>query len=184
MLKQILACGLAMVAFGAEARTVSQSFFDEPHPVYDVSYLQVEACFASDAIDQEACFIDGIEQCIEDIRTEYENRGLLLPPEVDITPTEYCNAIGLERADQHLNAIYQRTINIPTYHGSEWAVKNIRSAQRLWIQYRDKMCSQDTIQSWHAGGSGWGTVFDECATRLTIQQARNLERYFWEYDYN
>lgn len=97
---------------------------------------------------------------------------------------EYCNHIGLERADEHLNAVYQRIMKqgpaLQDYY--EEATATLRSAQRLWLQFANEMCSYDNIVGWHAEGSGWGAVTDECRMRLSIQQAGNLERYFTIYD--
>jgi len=174
MLKQILAFGFAIVATGAQAND-----WEAASTEYDESYLQVEACFGNEATDQEACVIAGIQECVMDLEIVLESKGLPIPGGADVSPSEYCNDIGLERADEHLNAVYQRAMNNkPTHYAGEEAVANVRAAQRLWIQYRDEMCSEGTITSWYAGGSGWGAVIAECKTRLSIQQARNLERYF------
>ncbi len=175
MLKQILAFGFVIVATGAQAND-----WEAAAAEYDESYLQVEACFANEATDQEACVIAGIQECVTDLETVLESKGLPIPGGAALSPHEYCNYIGLERADEHLNAVYQRAMNNkPTHYAGEEAVANVRAAQRLWIQYRNEMCSEGTITSWHAGGSGWGAVIAECTTRLSIQQAQNLERYFY-----
>lgn len=175
MLKQILAFVFVIVATGAQANDSEAAAAE-----YDESYLQVEACFANEAIDQETCFIAGIQECVMDLETVLERKGLPIPGGAALSPHEYCNYIGLERADEHLNAVYQRMMeNRPIHGGGEEAVGNLRTAQRLWIQYRNEMCSGGTITSWHLGGSGWGSVIAECTTRLSIQQAQNLERYFY-----
>ncbi len=97
-----------------------------------------------------------------------------------MSPDEYCNDIGLERVDEHLNAVYQRILEqgprLLQYR--ENAIAHLRTAQRLWVQFKNEMCSEENIVGWHAGGSGWGAVTAECRTRLSIQQAQNLERYF------
>ena len=174
MLKQILAFGFAIVATGAQADD-----WEAAAAEYDESYLQVEACFGNDANDQEACAIAGIKECVTNLETTLESKGLPMPDGAAVSPHEYCNYIGFARADEHLNAVYQRLLeNVPEHYAGEAAVANVRAAQRLWIQYRNEMCSEGTITSWHAGGSGWGAVIDECTTRLTIQQALNLDRYF------
>lgn len=175
MLRQILALVFILVATGAQANDLAAAEAE-----YNESYLQVEACFANEATDQEACVIAGIQECVMDLETVLESKGLPIPRGAAVDPHEYCSYIGFERADEHLNAVYQRIMeNIPMHAGGEAGAQNLRAAQRLWIQFRNEMCSEDTITSWHAGGSGWGAVLSGCATRLTIQQARNLERYFY-----
>ena len=167
MLKRILAFGFVIVGTGAQA-------FDADAE-YDKSYLQVEACFESNPADTEACVIAGIQECANDLEAVLESKGIISPGGAAVDTREYCNSIGLERADEHLNAVYQRIIeNEPIHYGGGGAVESLRVAQRLWIQFRNEMCSENTITSWHSGGSGWGAVIDECSTRLSIQQAQNL----------
>jgi len=174
MLKKFLVCGFAIVAASAQADA-----WEAASAEYNESYLQVEACFATEATDQEACVIAGIQECVKDLETVLESKGLPIPGGAALSPDEYCNYIGLERADEHLNAVYRRAMNNkPTHYAGEEAAVNVRAAQRLWVQYRNEMCSEGTITSWHAGGSGWGAVIAECTTRLSIQQTQNLERYF------
>lgn len=175
MLKKIMAFGFAIVATGAQAND-----WEAAAAEYDESYLQVEACFGNEATDQEACVIAGIQECVTDLETTLESKGLPIPGGAAVDPHEYCNYIGSERADEHLNAVYQRIMqSIPIHAGGEVGAENLRAAQRLWIQFRNEMCSEDAITSWHLGGSGWGAVLAECTTRLSIQQAQNLERYFY-----
>jgi len=175
MLKQVLAFGLAIVAASAQAGD-----WEAASAEYNESYLQIEACFATDATDQEACVIAGIHKCVEDLETVLESKGLPVPRGTAVSPHEYCNYIGLDRADEHLNAVYQRVLaQGPSQPDNQEGVSNLRAAQRLWLQFADEMCSEENIVGWHAGGSGWGAVTAECTTRLSIQQAQNLERYFY-----
>ena len=96
-----------------------------------------------------------------------------------MSPHEYCNYIGLERADEHLNAVYQRILEQgPARHNDQHEIANLRASQRLWLQFANEICSENSIVGWHAGGSGWGAVTAECTTRLSIQQAQNLDRFF------
>lgn len=175
MIKQLLPFVLVIAATGAQADD-----WEDASAEYDESYLQLEACFENPSTDQAACVIARIQDCDRDLEALLESKGLPIPGGAALSPHEYCNYIGLERADEHLNAVYQRIMqNKPTQFTGEEAVANVRAAQRLWIQFRNEMCSEGTITSWHAGGSGWGAVIAECQTRLSIQQAQNLEQYFY-----
>lgn len=175
MLKQILAFGFAIVV-GASAQA---NDWEADSAEYDKSYLQVEACFANGSTDREDCVIAGIQECVNDLEAVLESKGLRIPGGAEVSPHEYCNYIGLERADEHLNAVYQRLLKQgPLQPQNEEGIANLRTAQRLWLQFANEMCSRDNIVGWHAGGSGWGAITDECTTRLSIQQAENLERYF------
>lgn len=149
------------------------------HPEYSKSYLQVDECFEKVPTTQVACVISGIQRCVDDLEFVFKSKGLYPPGGADMSPDEYCNHIGLERADEHLNAVYQRIMEqgsvIP---GDKMGPANLRATQRLWIQFANDMCSEENIVGWHAGGSGWGAAMDECTTRLSIQQAGNLDRFF------
>ncbi|SEG41119.1 Protein of unknown function [Thalassococcus halodurans] len=146
---------------------------------YDKSYLQVEACFEIDPVQREQCVISGIQRCEKALEKVLFRNGLGSPGGGAVSPREYCNFIGLERADEHLNAVYNRILKQgPLIAHDETALPNLRSAQRLWLQFSSELCSEDNIVGWHAGGSGWGAVTAECTTRLSIQQAGHLERYF------
>jgi uncharacterized protein YecT (DUF1311 family) len=175
MLKQILAVGFAIVAASAQADD-----WEAASAEYDKSYLQVEACFATESTDQEACVIAGIQECVKDLETVLESKGFNIPGGAEVSPHEYCNYIGVERADEHLNAVYQRILEQgPSQPNNQEGIANLRAAQRFWLQFANEMCSEENIVGWHAGGSGWGAVTAECTTRLSIQQAQNLERYFY-----
>ena len=173
MLKQILAFGFAIVGASAQAND-----WEAASAEYDKSYLQVEACFANGLTNQEACVIAGIQECVKDLETVLESKGLNIPGGAAVSPHEYCNYTGLERADEHLNAVYQRIMEQGPVLYHQKGITNLRAAQRLWLQFANEMCSEENIVGWHAGGSGWGAVTAECITRLSIQQAANLERYF------
>ena len=175
MLKQILAFSFAMAGTIAQADD-----WEAASAEYDTSYLQVEACFANESTDQEACVMAGIQECVKDLETVLESKGIGIPGGAAVSPYEYCNYVGLERADEHLNAVYQRTLEQgPSQPNNQEGIVNLRTAQRLWLQFANEMCSEENIVGWHAGGSGWGAVTAECTTRLSIQQAQNLERYFY-----
>lgn len=174
MLKQILAFGFAIVGTSAQANDWEAAVAE-----YDKSYLQVEECFANASTDREACVISGIQECVKDLEAVLESKGFIIPGGAAVSPHEYCNYIGLERADEHLNAVYQRILEQgPLQPHNEEGITNLRTAQRLWLQFANEMCSEENIVGWHAGGSGWGAITAECTTRLSIQQAGNLERYF------
>ena len=175
MLKWILVLGFPIVGTSAHANESEVAAAE-----YDKSYLQVEECFARESTDREACVIAGIQECVKDLETRLESKGIRIPGGAEVSPHEYCNFIGLDRADEHLNAVYQRILEqgplMPNH--KEENIANLRTAQRLWLQFANEMCSEDNIVGWHAGGSGWGAITAECTTRLSIQQAGLLERYF------
>ena len=175
MLKEILAFIFVISATGAQAN--DRWAQDE----YDQSYIQIESCFSIQRSDQVSCVISGIQRCEADLEAVLESKGFLIPGGVETSPGEYCNFMGFERADEHLNAVYQLVSSNQTMQGisRKEAIDNVRAAQKLWIQFRDAMCSEDTITGWHKGGSGWGAVIAECMTRLSVQQAQNLEQYFY-----
>jgi len=174
MMKWILALGFAIVGSYAQADD-----WGAANAEYNNSYLQVEECFEKASTDREACVIDGIQECVKILEAVFDSKGLSTPGGAAVSPSEYCNHIGLERADEHLNVVYQRLMEQgPLQPDNQVSIANLRSAQRLWIQFANEMCSEGNIVGWHAGGSGWGAITDECTLRLSIQQAGNLERYF------
>jgi uncharacterized protein YecT (DUF1311 family) len=174
MLKRILAFVFAIVGTSAQANEGGSAEAE-----YNTSHLQVEECLNNAPIDREACVIEGIQQCIEGLQTVLESKGFIIPGGAALSPHEYCSSIGLERADEHLNAVYQRILEQgPALSHNEEGIVNLRSSQRLWLQFANEMCSEENIVGWNAGGSGWGAITDECRTRLSIQQAGHLERYF------
>ncbi|WP_172976235.1 lysozyme inhibitor LprI family protein [Thioclava sp. JE_KL1] len=175
MLRQVaIFLGLAIAGSDAQAND-----WDAAAAEYNKSYLQVEDCFAREPIDREACVVAGIHKCVRDLEGVLETKGLPIPGGAAVSPHEYCNYIGLDRADEHLNAVYQRILKQgPERPHDKEAVANLRAAQRLWLQFANAMCSGENIVGWHAGGSGWGAITAECTTRLSIQQAANLEDYF------
>ncbi|MBK1634962.1 lysozyme inhibitor LprI family protein [Rhodovulum adriaticum] len=177
VLKWLLAFGFVVMGTSAQAFDGYDS--DAAAAEYDESYLQVEECFADEVSDQEACIIEGIQECVKDLEALLESKGFSIPGGAAVSPDEYCNYIGLERADKHLNAVYRRMLDQgpALVHYQEEGIANLRTAQRLWLQFANEMCSGSII-GWHAGGSGWGATVAECRTRLSIQQAGLLERYF------
>lgn len=177
MLKQILAFGF--IIFGTGAQAFDANDYEAAVAEYNKSYLQVEECFESSLSDREMCVVAGIQKCVKDLESVLENKGFYIPAGAGLSPHEYCNYIGLERADEHLNAVYQSILKQgPRQPDNEDGIANLRNAQRLWLQFVNEMCWEETILSWNAGGSGWGAVTAECRTRLSIQQAGHLERYF------
>lgn len=178
MLKRILAFCFAIVGISAQAFDADDS--EAAAAEYDKSYLQVEECFADEATDQEACVIAGVQECVRGLEAVLESKGFNIPGGAGLSPDEYCNYIARDRADEHLNAVYQRILEQGPRlsHYKENAIENLRTAQRFWLQFANEMCWEENIVGWHAGGSGWGAITAECTTRLSIQQARHLERYF------
>lgn len=185
MLKYIF--GFVIVGVSAQAET-----WEAIDAEYNKSYLQVEECFEKDPSGRESCILAGIQECVKSLEVVLESRGFEIPSGAGLSPHEYCNYIGRERADEHLNAVYQRILEQgphgPLYEEEtndrrEYQIEELRDAQRHWLQFANKMCSEDNIVGWHYGGSGWGAITAECYTRLSIQQAGNLERYFIIRDY-
>lgn len=165
---------------GSTAPASATDDWEAAEAEYNKSYLKVEDCFAEVSTDRVACVMQGIQVCVKSLEKRLESKGFSIPSGAALSPDEYCNYIGLERADEYLNTVYQRILSQGPSRPEDrdWNVENLRVAQRLWLQYSAAMCSEDTIVGWHAGGSGWGAVTAECATRLSIQQATNLDRYF------
>lgn len=174
MLKWTLAILFAIAGTSAQAYE-----WDTSASEYNKSYLQVEECFENGPTDQVACLTEGVRECVIDLEAVLESKGLSIPSGAGVSPNEYCNNIGAQRADEHLNAVYQRLIaQGPLQPHYAEGIDNLRSAQRLWLQFANEMCSENNIVGWHAGGSGWGAITDDCIMRLSIQQAGNLEHYF------
>lgn len=174
MLKKMLAFGVVMIGTVAQADD-----WRVAEDVYNESYLQIEACFQIDASLREECVIAGIKDCVTDLGAALEDKGLVVPRGAGVSPDEFCNYIGEERADRHLNAMYQRIMKQGAARPDDKsAIAQLRTAQRLWLQFANEMCSEENIVGWHAGGSDWGAVTSECTTRLSIQQAGHLERFF------
>lgn len=173
-MKRILAIGFAI--FGASAQAGD---WEATNAEYDKSYLQIEECFEIDSSNRESCVISGIQECVKDLEAVVDSKSLIIPGGAALSPHEYCNYVGLERADEHLNAVYKQILEQGLLQPhNEKGVANLRIAQRLWLQFANEMCSEENIVGWHAGGSGWGAITAECTTRLSIQQAGHLERYF------
>lgn len=147
---------------------------------YDESFLQVDECFAGSIAGQEACVVDGVQKCVKELEDLLATKGFNVPSGAALSPDEYCNYLGADRADKHLNSVYQRIIKqgprMPSGTGSE--IEALRNAQRIWLQFSNQMCSEENIIGWHSGGSGWGAVLAECSMLLSIQQAGHLERFF------
>ncbi len=179
MLKRMWAIGFTILGTSAQAYDSEAAAAE-----YDKSYLNVDQCSEGDSSNREACVIAGIKTCVKDLEDVLESKGFSIPGGAAVSPREYCNNIGRERADEHLNAVYQRIMKQGPLMAQDeevidekW-VADLRAAQRLWLQFANKMCSEDNIVGWQAGGSGWGATLAECTTRLSIQQAENLDRFF------
>ena len=94
MIKQILALGFTMMAVSAQAND-----WEAASAEFNESYLQVEACFANEVTNQEACVVAGIQECVNDLEGVLESKGLPIPGGASVSPHEYCNYIGAGRAD-------------------------------------------------------------------------------------
>ena len=104
MLKRILAFGFVIV--GTSAQAFDANDWEAAAAEYDKSYLQVEECFANESTDREACVIAGVQECVKDLEAALESKGFNIPGGAAVSPDEYCNNIGLERADERLNALH------------------------------------------------------------------------------
>lgn len=172
--------GFIVLIVAADSAVAQTNDWEAAAAEYHKSYLQIEECFAYESTNREACVIAGVEECVKDLETVLESKGFDIPGGAGLSPHEYCNHTGAERADEHLNTVYKRILEQGPLqsHYKEEGIANLRTAQRFWLQFANEMCSEENIVGWHAGGSGWGAITAECTMRLSIQQAGHLERYF------
>ena len=85
-----------------------------------------------------------------------------------------CFAAAYNRADAKLNSYYRR-IETALY---EDELNRLKTAQRLWIQYRDANCEAE--YTLYAGGSAAPMVKESCLEATTRLRMRELEvMYGW-----
>ena len=175
MLKIVLAFGLAVLGTNAQADDRMLAISE-----YRSAFLPIEQCFEADSSGWETCAMAAVQECVAGLEIDLANKGIDIPDGAAVSPVEYCSYLGLERADAHLNSVYQRILEQGPLRPSDKdnGIENLRSTQRLWLQFKNEFCSENNIVGWHAGGSGWGAITAECTMRLSIQQAEHLERYF------
>jgi|WetSurMetagenome_2_1015567.scaffolds.fasta_scaffold263379_2 uncharacterized protein YecT (DUF1311 family) len=80
-----------------------------------------------------------------------------------------CAGDDYRAADRELNAAYRRLMGELRDTGLR---NKLRSAQRAWIQFRDRKCRFETANN--EGGSIHPLVYDMCLTRLTRARTREL----------
>ena len=85
-----------------------------------------------------------------------------------------CIGAAYERADTELNQYYRRIEALET--GTN--LKNLKSAQRLWIQFRDANCEAE--YALYEGGSAAPTVRLACLEAMTRHRTDELKTmYGW-----
>lgn len=82
-----------------------------------------------------------------------------------------CLGKAFKEADQELNTTYQSLIRLVRNHGEEW-VKDLRAAQRKWIEFRNLNCT--FYGNYLQGGTGSGLYLSACKVRMTKERAAEL----------
>ena len=82
-----------------------------------------------------------------------------------------CAASELKKADEELNAIYDKLLS----RLDSGQKPLLKAAERAWIHYRDKMCELEG--SGTKGGSINPMIVANCLTELTTGQTRRLSQY-------
>ncbi|MGF1621535.1 MAG: lysozyme inhibitor LprI family protein [Rhodomicrobiaceae bacterium] len=92
----------------------------------------------------------------------------------------YCAERDYERADEKLNAIYQRVVTAirdsdgqPPYDPRNWE-SELRNAQRSWIAFRDAECKGLVPMEW-GGGTGTAVAVLSCMTELTKARTKAFQ---------
>ena len=75
-----------------------------------------------------------------------------------------CIADAMKEWDRHLNRVYRDKLSSL----SPSAQKSFRSAQRAWLDYRDKDCLSRSKMA--EGGSLAGIIYGECELKKTVQR--------------
>jgi len=93
-----------------------------------------------------------------------------------------CSYLDFEKADEALNAVYKRAMKSAQAADKEaadmsehyvGAVKELKKAQRAWIDYRDGHCegmSRETL-----GGSMQSMLISGCQARMTEARTKELQ---------
>lgn len=84
-----------------------------------------------------------------------------------------CAARLYKQADDYLNRLYKQQVKY------EVDAKDLRDAQKAWLEYRDKSCAYEAPQSPPdvQGGSGEAEDKYRCLASYTLERARRLEDY-------
>ncbi len=92
-------------------------------------------------------------------------------PCADVAVTAYlvnCLAKAKDSADAHLNALYKR---VQSKLGDA-ELRQLDTARRLWIQYRDANCVAE--RDLYGGGTAAGPAFLACLEAMTRARIREL----------
>ncbi|MEA5496735.1 lysozyme inhibitor LprI family protein [Limnoraphis robusta] len=77
------------------------------------------------------------------------------------------------KIDKELNQVYQKLMT--NLSNQSQRKQRLISAQRSWIQFRDKSCSYEASEA--LGGSAEGLLLTNCLTRVTAQRTSELKQY-------
>jgi uncharacterized protein YecT (DUF1311 family) len=95
----------------------------------------------------------------------------------NLAPDEFqpgCMYSAFQKADRDLNKLYERTL----LHLGTTDQRNLRAAQRLWVQFRDADCSAE--YHLYGGGSGGPMAKSACLEAVTRQRMADLSAiYGW-----
>ncbi|MEB3277683.1 MAG: lysozyme inhibitor LprI family protein [Lyngbya sp.] len=75
------------------------------------------------------------------------------------------------KVDKELNQTYQKLMAL----NDNQRKQRLISAQRAWIQFRDKSCSYEASEA--LGGSAEGLFLTNCLTRVTAERTSDLKEY-------
>ena len=109
-----------------------------------------------------------------------ENLPLDCPDAANKFEAEMCLADLLSRHDRRLNDTYRIAMRNARAFDTEFgipvpAASSLRTAQRLWIDYRDAACQAETAPM-VLGGGGFLRAERTCLIRYTDARTRDLER--------
>jgi uncharacterized protein YecT (DUF1311 family) len=93
---------------------------------------------------------------------------------------EYCAEQDFEKADKKLNAVYKKALAAEAAIDKEdgldaasGAVQSLKTAQRIWVQYRDAHC--DTVGYGAHGGTMLGGLLSDCKMQMTEKRIKELQ---------
>lgn len=108
-------------------------------------------------------------------------------PQIDCTngggstvEQEYCTEQDYLKADKKLNAVYKKALAAEAALDKEdgldaasGAVQSLKTAQRIWVQYRDAHC--DTVGYGAHGGTMLGSLLSDCKMQMTEKRIKELQ---------
>ncbi|MDB5524393.1 MAG: urease-associated protein [Rhizobium sp.] len=101
----------------------------------------------------------------------------------DQPSTTACAVDDLGKADDELNAVYQRAMKYQADLDKDMteinpanigAVKALKKAERAWIEYRDAHC--EAVGFANLGGTAYATFVVGCEAELTRNRTRELKQ--------